>query len=257
MSRKVLKWLLQATLTFALVLSVTSDHFTNADPTDDFSLTLKKSYPSESFILMPEWRVRHILQDRLDLFPKSQVPRLAHHFVALCKRHHFDPAFVLALIQVESRFRIRIKSPAGAVGLMQLMPTTAKIVAKKMAISTRITERALTDPYLNLELGVAYLAHLRDHFQNASPFYLVAAYNIGPAKMDELLAQESFTPVLTKKYFDAVRLGIPTFRYYDNGQGHGQNYPKYKKLSGHARRKSHLPPRAATFRPPVRDHGEF
>ncbi len=73
-----------------------------ADPTDDFSLTLQRLPESVGYRIMPEIQITHIFQDHLDLFPKKEAPKLARHLLELCKRHQFDPAFVLALIQVES-----------------------------------------------------------------------------------------------------------------------------------------------------------
>ncbi|MGZ3696730.1 MAG: lytic transglycosylase domain-containing protein, partial [Bdellovibrionota bacterium] len=149
--------------------------------------------------------------------PKSQTPKLARHLLSLCRQYRFDPAFVLSLIQVESAFKIKARSPVGALGLMQLMPGTAQFIAQELGIEVSqqgITERALLDPFFNITLGVAYLAWLRDHYAGSAPYYLVAAYNIGPARLDELLSRKSFKPVGTKKYFQAIRRGIPEFRYY-------------------------------------------
>ena len=73
--------------------------------------------------------------------------------MGVCRQHHFDPAFILSLIQVESSFRIKARSSVGAIGLMQLMPATALNVARDRRIRFA-GERALTDPYLNLTLGV-------------------------------------------------------------------------------------------------------
>jgi soluble lytic murein transglycosylase-like protein len=204
-----------------------------ADPTDDFSLTLHALPSSIAYRVMPEKRVTQILEDRLDLFPKDEAPRLARHLLALCKRHRFDPAFILALIEVESRFHIKIVSPYGAVGLMQVMPATAVVASRKMRdrlgpigagldparrrrgeTVLQAAHRILQDPFANLTYGIAYLSWLRDHYRGRSTYCLVAAYNVGPARMDELLSRKNFKPVNTKRYFDAIRRGVPGFRYY-------------------------------------------
>jgi soluble lytic murein transglycosylase-like protein len=199
----------------------------HADPTDDFSFTLTPSEGHGLFRLMPEARVTAILQDRLDLFPRSQAPKLARHLLELCKEYQFDPAFILSLIQVESGFHIKALSPYGAVGLMQIMPETALVTAQMMGIdleddrfrlgeATRVevVSRLLTDPFVNLTFGVAYLSWLRDHYRDRPPYVLVAAYNIGPARMDELLSRKGFKPASTKRYFDAIRRGVPRWRFY-------------------------------------------
>ena len=198
-----------------------------ADPTDDFSFTWAYVPGPEAFRLMPESRVTEILQDRLDLFPRSEAPRLARFLLDLCKQYRFDPAFVLSMIQVESGFHIKAVSSQGAVGLMQVMPATAVVTTRGMGIdlesvrfgqgrrsASEVAARLLTDPFTNLYIGLAYLSRLRDHYGERSTYFLVAAYNVGPARMDELLSRKDFKPVSTKRYFDAIRRGVPGLRYY-------------------------------------------
>ncbi|MCM2323244.1 MAG: transglycosylase SLT domain-containing protein [Oligoflexia bacterium] len=190
------------------------------DPSDDFSFSLHAE-EHKTYSTISEQRVGVILSDRLDLFPQSQVPKLARHLITLCEEFRFDPAFVLSLIEVESRFRLKVVSPMGAVGLMQLMPATAVVISqdRRPDLTRRLAtpgraEIMLRDPYLNTELGIAYLAWLRDRYRDLSPFYLVAAYNVGPAKMDQLLSRKDFKPVNTKRYYEAIRKGLPGFRFY-------------------------------------------
>ena len=189
-----------------------------ADPTDDFSFSLAHAPATEAYKLMSESRVAEILSDRIEFKSELEAHRLARHLVHLCKQYRFDPAFVLSLIEVESGFNPQAHSPVGAVGLMQLMPPTANRVAKLWGITFPgrkvLTEEALLDPFINTRLGIAYLAWLRDHYAGLSPYYLVAAYNIGPYKMDQLMLRPSFKPVETKKYFEKIRKQVPTFRYY-------------------------------------------
>jgi len=193
----------------------TSARSTQADPTDDFSFTLARSQTAETYSLMPEPRVEKILKDRLDLFPKSQIPKLARHLVSLCHRYKFDPAFILSVIHVESGFHIKATSPVGALGLMQLMPATATMVARTNHLKYS-GKRALFDPYTNLNLGVAYLAFLRHKYQaqSNSAYYMLAAYNVGPGRMDQLLARKAFRPTATKKYFEDIQRGVPGMRFY-------------------------------------------
>lgn len=196
--------------------------FIGPDPTDDFSFTLSQVSHRESYSLLSEQGVQEILADRLDLFPSSQVPKLAHHLVGLCKKYRFDPAFILSLIHVESSFRTQVVSPMGAIGLMQLMPATAHTVIRENDAlrvelgleKQKLTERILKDPFINITLGITYLASLRDRYRNMPPYYLVTAYNVGPGRLDELLSQKSFKPVMTRKYYEAIRRGVPEFRFY-------------------------------------------
>jgi soluble lytic murein transglycosylase-like protein len=192
--------------------------FLSADPTDDLSLYLSQAPARDVYRLMSEKKVSLVLADRLDLFPSSLTPKLAHHLLQLCQFYRFDPAFILSLIQVESGFHIKIVSSVGAIGLMQVMPATAQVMIDDWDLPAprngTSVERALTDPFFNLTMGVAYLSTLRERYLGRSPYFLLAAYNVGPSRMDELLAKKEFRPNQTVKYYDAIRKGIPGFRYY-------------------------------------------
>ncbi len=97
-----------------------------------------------------------------------------------------EPAVVLGLIRQESSFEADAASPAGARGLMQLMPATARLVARQLGQSIRLV--SLTeDPAENVRLGDAYLAGLIDRFGGSLPL-AIAAYNAGPASVVRWLA---------------------------------------------------------------------
>jgi soluble lytic murein transglycosylase len=90
----------------------------------------------------------------------------------------------LAIMRQESNFDATIVSPAGARGLMQLMPATAQLVAKRLGETT--SPAALTaDPAQNMRLGTAYLADMLEQF-SALPL-AVAAYNAGPHRVKSWL----------------------------------------------------------------------
>ena len=88
-----------------------------------------------------------------------------------------EPAFVLSISRQESNFNPYIRSSAGAVGMMQLLPSTAQIVARKIGES--YSSDRLTDADYNMKLGSSYLGSLIDRFSGS---YLMAAagYNAGP-----------------------------------------------------------------------------
>ena len=90
-----------------------------------------------------------------------------------------DPAFVFGLIRQETRFMNQIRSQVGASGLMQLMPSTAKWVARKSEIDFRPEQ--ITDTATNLRLGTTYLKMVLDSFGGSQPM-AAAAYNAGPAR---------------------------------------------------------------------------
>lgn len=210
----ILSW---AALVGLSALALSTSRVGVLDPTDDFSFTISRAkLRPDSIAWMSEREIRKILVDHLDLFPRSKAPALARHILKLAGQHQFDPAFILSVIQVESGFRIKVVSPAGAIGLMQLMPATAQLVARQNGIPYR-DARSLHDPFTNLSLGVAYLAYLREKFRGDSPYFHIAAYNIGPARLEELRARKSFRPVNTRRYFEKIQGGVPRLRYYGSG----------------------------------------
>lgn len=97
-----------------------------------------------------------------------------------------DPAVVLALIRQESSFDRGAISPAGARGLMQLMPGTADKMAQQIGDAPPTGRSLLTDPARNMQLGSAYFAQLLNQFGGSLPL-AVAAYNAGPQKVSEWL----------------------------------------------------------------------
>ncbi|HEV2560632.1 MAG TPA: lytic transglycosylase domain-containing protein [Rhizomicrobium sp.] len=91
--------------------------------------------------------------------------------------YHVDPSLVLAFARIESRFEANATSSAGARGLMQLMPGTAK----------HLGGGDLEDPSANLALGQRYIAELLDQL-NGNLLQLAAAYNAGPANLSRWLS---------------------------------------------------------------------
>ncbi len=91
-----------------------------------------------------------------------------------------DLAFLYALIRQESAFNIKAVSHAGARGLMQIMPTTAKRIAKKYKIPYH-KHNLTTDINYNLKLGQIYLSGLLNQF-NGSRILSLTAYNAGPSR---------------------------------------------------------------------------
>ena len=95
-------------------------------------------------------------------------------------RHRLDEAWVLGLIRQESRFMADVRSSAGAMGLMQLMPGTAQWVAGKMGLKNWRWGN-VTDVDTNISLGTYYLRHVYDYLDSSAPL-ATAAYNAGPGR---------------------------------------------------------------------------
>jgi soluble lytic murein transglycosylase len=88
-----------------------------------------------------------------------------------------DPSLVLAVIRRESSFRRVVRSGAGAEGLLQLRPATAERLATLLGLPSGAGGR-LSDPAVNLPLGIHYLGLLTTRFQD--PAVALAGYNAGP-----------------------------------------------------------------------------
>lgn len=92
-----------------------------------------------------------------------------------------QPALLLAIMRQESGFKTAAESGAGARGLMQLMPATARLVARQQGVGFS-RDKLFSDPVYNVSLGRAYLADMLARFDGAI-FMAAAAYNAGPNRV--------------------------------------------------------------------------
>lgn len=96
-----------------------------------------------------------------------------------------EPAFINAITRQESNFDPSAVSSADARGLMQLLPSTAALVARRIGVAYRLPD--LTgNPEVNIRLGAAYLEQMLDRYAGALPL-AAAAYNAGPGRVDQWL----------------------------------------------------------------------
>jgi soluble lytic murein transglycosylase len=98
------------------------------------------------------------------------------------RNYRLEPALLAAVIYQESKFRPRVKSKSGAIGLMQLLPATAKGIAVHTG-GSRFQVADLYDPELNVRYGSWYLRHLLDKYGDERT--ALAAYNAGQENVDE------------------------------------------------------------------------
>jgi soluble lytic murein transglycosylase-like protein len=127
---------------------------------------------------------------------------------------NIDRALLLAIARQESSFNPKAKSPCGAIGLMQLMPRTARSMGAGK----------LTDPQVNLELGQRYVRHLLDDDTvKGNLLFLAASYNSGPGNVarwlqnvrhngDALLFLESIPVQETRAFVEQVMTNFWAYR---------------------------------------------
>ncbi len=115
---------------------------------------------------------------QFDLAQRFPVP-LREPVLAQSRAAGLDPALVLGLIRQESRFIGETRSGVGASGLMQLMPGTARWMARKLGLA--YSPSMISETAFNLQVGAAYLKRLVDDFEGSLPM-ATAAYNAGPGR---------------------------------------------------------------------------
>ena len=134
------------------------------------------------------------------------------------KEFDLDSAFVASVINAESRFKSNAISKKGAVGLMQILPSTANFIALKLKLEN-FTQDDLLDPKTNIRFGCYYLNYLSKKFTSREN--ILCAYNAGETVVFSWLKNEKYSEdgVALKKipykqtnsYVDKVN---DSYRYY-------------------------------------------
>lgn len=105
------------------------------------------------------------------------------------EQYEVNPYWIAAMIKCESDFNPVAVSKAGAVGLMQMMPSTAEDIASRGLVDTELySPENLTDPQTNIHYGTAYLRYLVERYHEMNP--AIAAYNAGMANVDKWLSED-------------------------------------------------------------------
>ena len=118
------------------------------------------------------------------------------------RNYELDPALLAAVIYQESKFRANAKSDAGAIGLMQLQPETAKGIAIRTG-GSRFQTSDLYNPEINVRYGSWYLRHLLDKYDDERT--ALAAYNAGQRNVDTWRAEgKEIQFSETRAYVDRV-----------------------------------------------------
>ncbi|MCC6544946.1 MAG: tetratricopeptide repeat protein [Nitrospirae bacterium] len=116
------------------------------------------------------------------VYPAGYSDLITKHAI----RSNLDPFLVYAIIREESWFNKEAVSPAGALGLMQLMPGTAKRVAK----DSYAGRESLFDPETNIELGTKFFSERLRQF-DGNIFLAIASYNAGPEAVEQWMNELS------------------------------------------------------------------
>ncbi|MFB3852188.1 MAG: transglycosylase SLT domain-containing protein [Vicinamibacterales bacterium] len=129
------------------------------------------------------------------IFPLAYWEEIRHHAAA----HSLDPYLVAALVAQESTFQADIRSSANAYGLMQIIPSTGRRLARQQGIQ-RFTTSMLTRADINLRLGTYYFASLLKQF--GKPHLALAAYNAGDHRVRGWLAERP--PLEQDEFIDDI-----------------------------------------------------
>ena len=181
---------------------------------------LKRALPSAAStrigsIPLAYWRI---------LFPEPYWETIR----AESARNNLDPYLVASLIRQESEFNSSAISHANAFGLMQLLPSVGRQMAREEGLGA-IAPRQLLDPVLNIRLGTRYLRMVMDHFGGV-PEYALAAYNAGESRvadwqaagpytgLDEFVESIPFTE--TRGYVEAILRNREMYRAIDGYAAH-------------------------------------
>jgi len=122
-----------------------------------------------------------VIQDKMERYSELGLTReLAESIYDLALQENIDPDVAFGLVRTESEFKISATSHVGAIGLTQLMPSTARGMRKGTTIAD------LRDPQINLSIGFKFLRELLDHYDGDKALALTA-YNRGPGIVDRVL----------------------------------------------------------------------
>jgi soluble lytic murein transglycosylase len=151
-------------------------------------------------------------------------------------KNDFDPMFAAGLIRQESTFQADAVSHANAIGLMQVLPKTGKLLAKQLRV--RYAKDKLFEPDFNIELGMVYISNLVK--QTGALEYAAAAYNAGEDRIAAWKAERNYEEIPelvesipfteTREYVQVVLRNTEVYRMI-----YGQPIVATQIATGHAR----------------------
>ena len=153
---------------------------------------MKRAYPqymTADGAGLPEFILRVI-------FPRAHWPLIFRHATA----RGLDPYLVTALIGQESTFDPKIRSSANAYGLMQIVPSTGRRLARQLGLRYRLS--MLTNPETNVRMGTRYFTDLLARF--GEPYLALAAYNAGEHRVERWLEERRDADLAEDEFIDDI-----------------------------------------------------
>lgn len=120
------------------------------------------------------------------ILPRTYPQKYSEYVEKYAKENELDPLLIYSIIKAESNFNNEAKSNSDAIGLMQLMLSTAEEMSKKMNLG-EITEEDLYNPEVNIKIGTKYFKSLLEKYDNYN--LAIIAYNAGMGNVDKWIEQ--------------------------------------------------------------------
>ncbi len=148
-------------------------------------------------------KIYQVLLRKMRGFEEDEVAEIAQTVVKSARKNRLDPFLVLGMMQVESSFVRHQISSVGAMGLLQVMPSTGALYARRAGVRWQGPE-TLFDPVANIRIGTRYLAQLIRMFDGNVDFAL-ASYCHGPGRVRRLMLSEGGVDAYRLRYAGKVR----------------------------------------------------
>ena len=144
---------------------------------------------------LDELRLTMEIRDFLDQYseelPLKDRKEIAQTILEASQRYDVEPELIIAVIETESSFRKNAVSNKGALGLMQILPSTGFALAQELNVDFQV-DKLLHDPLMNILMGTYYLKKLLQQFGDLN--LALTAYNMGPGKLMELASKNVSPP---------------------------------------------------------------
>ncbi len=145
------------------------------------------------------------------------------------QKYNMDPALIMAVIEIESKFDAKAVSKAGAIGLMQIMPKTGKSLSRELNIK-KYNKNSLYNPEVNIKIGTYYLKKLLQEFNNNIDLTL-AAYNAGIGNIKKWQKQKKEIPFEeTRTFVKKVKSARIKYKVFSRFCGCLFSACQYRKL---------------------------